>query len=366
MAVQQRATLEDVARLTGVSAKTVSRVFTHREKVSAATVERVLAAAQRLRFRPNSLARNLRRGGSSTTVGLMVGEFLNPFYYAIAAGIERELADNGFTLIVATTEDSDEGEQRVADTLLAQRVAALMLIPVSDDHSYLEGERQLGTPIIAIDRPARNLTADSVVLENRRGAREATASLIAHGHRRIAYVCNPASVYTQTERRHGYHDALTAAGIPLDDRYELLIDDPTVAPEDAIRTLMVLDEPPTAIFAGNNRMCVGALRVMKGMLDPPALIGFDDFATADVLDVTVVGHDPVEMGRRAGQLAIERMADPSAPATQIELPTHLVHRGSGERPPGDRTAHRHDAAQRPQPPALSARELATATSSVPL
>lgn len=332
MTVQQRATLDDVARLAGVSPKTVSRVYSHRDKVALPTVERVLSAAKRLRFRPNSIARNLR-GGGSTTVGFIMGELLNPFYYTVAAGIESELSASGFTLIVATTDDSAEGEERVADTLLAQRVSALMLIPVGEDQSYLEGERQLGTPVIAIDRPARNLVADSVVLENRYGAFEATASLISHGHRRIAYVCNPASTYTQAERVRGYREALAVAGVSDSQRWERLLDDPSVAPEEVIRELVSRPDAPTAIVAGNNRCCIGALRAIRDMDTPPALIGFDDFDTADILGVSVISHDPLEMGRRAARLTLERMGDPTGFTTQVELPTRLVPRGSGERPP---------------------------------
>ncbi|MFF2371409.1 LacI family DNA-binding transcriptional regulator [Agromyces sp. NPDC058110] len=333
MTVQTRATLQDVARLAGVSAKTVSRVYSQRELVSPDTVERVMSAAKRLRFRPNLLAQSLRRGGSSTTVGFIMGELLNPFYYTVAAGIERELADRGYTLIVATTDDSVEGEARVADTLLSQRVGALLMIPVGEDQSYLEGERQLGTPVIAIDRPARDLVADSVVLANRSGAAEATAALVARGHRRIAYVCNPASAYTQTERVAGYRAALADAGIAADARYERLLDDPAATPEQVVRDLLAQPEPPTAIVAGNNRVCIGALRAIRDLAAPPALIGFDDFETADILGVSVVGHDPMEMGRRAARLAVERMANPIGFTTQLELPTRLIARGSGERPP---------------------------------
>ncbi|MGN5734554.1 LacI family DNA-binding transcriptional regulator [Arthrobacter psychrochitiniphilus] len=331
--VQRRATLADVARLAGVSSKTASRVFSDKDKVSPATIQAVLSAAQRLRFRPNALARNLRHGGAPHTFGFVMGELENPFYYAVAAGIQSTLDDHGITLIVATTSESAEGEQRVADELLAQRVGALLLIPVSDDQAYLQGERQLGTPVISIDRPARNLIADSVVLQNREGARQATLSLIEHGHRRIAYACNPASVFTQKERLAGYHDALQGAGIPLDVRFESLLDDLNRAPEEVIRKLLAMEAPPTAIIAGNNRMCIGALRAMREMVHPPALIGFDDFNTADILDVTVVSYDAHELGRRAAQLAIERMVDSSAPPIQIELPTYLIRRGSGERPP---------------------------------
>lgn len=338
MNTQQRATLEDVARLANVSPKTVSRVFSQRDKVAPETVERVLQAAKRLRFRPNSVARSLRRGGVSSTVGFIMGELRNPFYYTVAAGIEKELAAEGYTLIVATTDDTPEGEERVADTLLAQRVGALLLIPVGDDQSYLDGERQLGTPVIAIDRPAGNLAADAVVLENRRGAYKATAALLAHGHRRIGYVCNPASVYSQRERVQGYREALRDAGITPDARWERLLDDRTLAPEDVVGELIAAEDAPTAIIAGNNRMCIGALRALRDVANPPALVGFDDFDTADILGVTVIGHDPAEMGRRAARLAIERMTSPTTAVTQLELPTHLIPRGSGERTPAERTS----------------------------
>lgn len=325
---QPRATLDDVARLAGVSRKTASRAYAEPEKVAPATIEKVHSAAKRLRFRPNTLARSLRRGGSATTVGFIMGELENPFYYSIASGIEKELAAHGLTLLVASTDDSEEGEERVADSLLSQRVGALVMIPAGDDQSYLDGERQLGTPIICLDRPATNLVADAVVLQNRDGAREATHALTAAGHRRIAYLCNPGAVYTQRERLAGYRQALEDADLPHDPQLELLSDDPEQAPEAMVAQILRLDDPPTAIFAGNNRMCVGALRQMRHMADPPALIGFDDFDTADVLGVSVVAHDPRELGRRAGQLVLERLEQPLGGPLTVELPTRLILRGS--------------------------------------
>jgi LacI family transcriptional regulator len=338
MTVQQRATLEDVARLAGVSSKTVSRVFTHRDLVAPDTVDRVLAAAKRLRFRPNPLARNLRRGGPTNTIGFIMGELSNPFYYKLAAGIERELAASGYSLVVATTDDTAEGEERVADALLSQRLGALLLIPVADDQSYLEGERHLGTPIIAIDRPARNLVADSIVLENHKGVFEATTRLLERGHRRIGYICNPASVYTQTERLRGYRDALAAYGISDSSRWERLADDLATPADGFIDDLLDQDDAPTAIITGNNRVTVAALRVLRDRHDAEtALIGFDDFDTADVLGVTVISYDPLALGRAAATLAIERMQDPAGFTRQLEMPTWLVPRGTGERPPAERT-----------------------------
>ncbi|MFT4281639.1 LacI family DNA-binding transcriptional regulator [Microbacterium sp.] len=335
MAIQQRATVEDVARLAGVSGKTVSRVFSQRELVAAETVERVLSAAKRLRFRPNTLARGLRRGGGTNSVGFIMGELSNPFYYKVASGIEKQLATHGYSLVVATTDDSAEGEERVADALLSQRIAALLLIPVGDDQSYLEGERQLGTPVITIDRPARNLAADAVVLDNRGTVREATERLLSRGHRRIAYACNPVSVYTQSERLKGYREAMRTAGVSDTSRWEMLEDDLHLRSVDLIRKLMNRDEPPTAIIAGNNRMTVGVLRALAGTpeAESVALVGFDDFDTADVLGVSVISYEPEELGRRAAELAMERIADPTGFIRQETLPTWIIERGTGERPP---------------------------------
>lgn len=334
MTIQQRATLQDVARLAGVSSKTVSRVFNHGDSVAPATAERVMMAAKRLRFRPNTLARGLRRGGGTNTIGFMMGELSNPFYYKVAAGIEQELAAHGYGLIVATTDDSAEGEERVADALLSQRIGALVIIPVSDDQSYLEGERQLGTPVVSIDRPARNLVADSVVLENRGGVLDATRRLLSRGHRRIAYVCNPASVYSQEERVEGYREAMSAAGITETAPWERLEDDRALPAEQVVRELLTSRDAPTAIICGNNRMTVGALRAMRALGDETtALVGFDDFDTADVIGVTVISYDPFELGRRTAQVALERMDDPTGFTRRLTLPTWIVERGTGERPP---------------------------------
>lgn len=335
MTVQSRATLDDVARLAGVSSKTVSRVYADRDVVAPETVERVLSAAKRLKFRPNTLARSLRRGGATNAFGFIMGDLGNPFYYKVAAGIEEELRASGHALIVATTDDSPDGEERVADALLAQRIGALLLIPVADDQSYLEGERQLGTPVIALDRPARNLVADAIVLQNREGARDATTRLLERGHRRIAYACNPADVYTQLERLRGYREAMAGYGIHDTSALEHLSDDRSVRGEQLVGAMLDQADAPTALITGNNRMTIGALRAFRARpdLDPPALVGFDDFDTADVLGVTVVSYDPVELGRRAARLALERVADPTGFTSRIELPTWIIERGSGERSP---------------------------------
>jgi len=237
-------------------------------------------------------------------------------------------------MLLATTDDAPGSEAIVVDTLLAQRVRALIIVPIAGDQSYLEGERQLGTPVVCVDRPAHHLVADSVVLQNRLGAAEAARSLIAAGHRRIGFVCSPAGLYTHHERLLGYRSALLEAGITDGERYERL--EPVFGPtaEESVRDLLAMDDPPTAIIAGNNRASTAAYRELYGRSPQVAFIGFDDFELADALGVSVIAYDTIELGREAARMALARLEDPSGPPRQVEIPTHLIKRGSGEIPPG--------------------------------
>jgi LacI family transcriptional regulator len=328
-----RARLADVARLAGVSAKTVSRVVSGHRNVSEETRLRVLEAAQRLRFRPNHLARDLRRGGVSTTVAFVMGDLRNPFYSSVAAGIESALAEHALTMIIAATGDDPAQEARVVGAMLERRVRSLLLVPIAVDQSYLDGERQLGTPVVCIDRPAHHLAADSVVFANRDGAAEAVRSLVAHGHRRIAFVGS--DVYTHLERLAGYRQALLEAGIPRSPAWERRDATTTSAAEQAVADLLSAPDPPTAILAGNNRASTGVLRALRDGDRRVAFIGFDDFDLADTLGITVVAHDPEHMGREAVRLALARHSDLAAPPSQAVLPVRLIRRGSGEvRPTG--------------------------------
>lgn len=327
-----RATLADVARLAGVSAKTVSRVVTNTDTVSPATRARVEAAVAELRFRPNHLARDLRHGAVSKTVGFVMGDITNPFYFDLGAGIERELAREGLTMVLTATEDDPTAEERVVGSLLSQRVRALVVVPIAADQSYLEHERNLGTPIVCIDRPPTGLDVDTVLLQNRAGAAAAVDALTARGHRRIAYVGSPRELYTNQERLTGYREALARVGIHDTARWERIDGDGREF-EAAIHDVLHQDEAPTAVLTGNNRASAALLRVVGTDRSDLAYIGFDDFDLADVLGFSVVAYDMRELGRLAAQCVLDRLEEPGAPARTIEVPVHLVARGSGERPP---------------------------------
>jgi len=329
-AAMSRATTADVAALAGVSLKTVSRVFGGGVGVSARTTEKVQRAAKELSFRPNYIARELRAGGISSTVGFVIGDLGNPFYSKVAAGVERVLSRAGLTMLLAATDDESRQEPSVVQSMLDRGVLALLLVPISGDHSYLQTENPAGVPVVAVDRPLSNAGSDVVVFSNKQGAVDAVRLLIDTGHRRIGFVGSPSGLYTHGERVRGYRQALDEGGLEWEADLEHT-DAPTVElAETATKELLELGSPPTAIFAGNNRAAVGVYTALRSQGARTALVGFDDFDLAAALGITVVSHDPVKMGATAAELALARVAErsPAKAFESVEIPTSLTLRTS--------------------------------------
>ncbi len=334
--------MTDVAREVGVTAKTVSRVLNDDGPVAVETRERVMEAVRKLGYQPNLMARNMRVGARDAAIGLVIPEMGNPFFGTVAGGIESAVRARGLTLIVGNSSETADLEQSLIATFLARRVSALMVVPsATSDHRHLRNERVAGLPIVFLDRPAVGLTADSVVSANREGARAGVAHLIAHGHRRIGFVGDvPAALYTRRERFQGYRDALEGAGLPFDRALVETGHDQEAAAQATMR-LLALDDPPTALFAGNNLASTGAVVALsRARRRDVALVGFDDLPLAECLDppLTVVAQDPARMGAAAAELVLARLDGDRSRARRTLVPTRLVVRGSGELPaPGSAT-----------------------------
>ncbi|WP_248959483.1 LacI family DNA-binding transcriptional regulator [Sphaerisporangium perillae] len=337
MSKARRATMSDVAREVGVTAKTVSRVVNGEGPVSRETRERVLAAMSRLGFQPNLMARNMRVGARDSTIGLVIPDMGNPFFGTVAGGVESVVRPRGLTLIVGSSEESPERERSLISTFLARRVTALLVVPsAGGDHRSMRTERSAGLPLAFLDRPANGLTADSVVSSNREGARSGVAHLIAHGHRRIAFVGDAPALYTRRERFQGYRDALAEAGIPYD-RSLVETGHNQEAAAEAVARVLHGRNPATAVFAANNFAATGAVLGLARMRRRDvALVGFDDLPLAEVLEpaLTVIAQNPAAIGQAAGELLLSRLDGDRSKARSVVVPTRLIVRGSGELPPG--------------------------------
>jgi LacI family transcriptional regulator len=239
-------------------------------------------------------------------------------------------------LITGSCEEDAERERELVLRLLRRSVDALLIVPASSDHRYLLPEINVGTPVVFLDRPPRGIDADAVVFDNVGGARDGVAHLLRHGHERIAFVGDPPSMYTASERLAGYRTALREAGIAPNEELVRVGSHDASAAERAARELLALpaDRRPTALFTANNRNTIGALRALRDGDGTMALVGFDDFELADMLPipVTVVRHDPEAMGRIGADLAYARLDGEDALPQRHTIACELVPRGSGELP----------------------------------
>jgi LacI family transcriptional regulator len=323
--------MRDVAEMAGVSLKTVSRVINAEAGVTPATAERVTAAIAELGFERNDLAASLRHGRSSSTLGLVIEDVANPFYSAIAQAVEAAARDRGFLLITASAREDAERERELVSALLRRRVDALLIVPAGPDHRYIAGASRA----VFLDRPARGIEADTVLLDDRGGARSAVEHLIAHGHTRIACVADDADLYTMRQRIAGHREALEAAGLEADPSLLTTGNSDVEAAQAAVARLLQLPagRRPTALFTANNRNTIGALHALPGAPAPVALTGFDDFELADLLGTTVVHADPFKLGEQAAALAFARLDGDESPPRTITIPTQLITRGSGEAGP---------------------------------
>jgi LacI family transcriptional regulator len=328
-----RPTMRDVAARAGVSLKTVSRVLNGEPAVHPKTRDRVLGAATALGFRRNDIAASLRRiGQSMETIGVVIEDVANPFYGGVLRGVEEVTRARGYLLITASSDEDAALERETLSAFLSRRVDGLIVVPAGTDHSYLAADMAQGTALVFADRPAGGLQADCVLGDNESAAAEAVRHLRGYGHRRIGFVGDDPDLYTAQERFRGYRNELRRARIPLDRALVRQgvrnVDAAYAAADDLIR----IADPPTAILTGNNRSTIGTVRRLRQHDRAVALVGFDDFELADVLDppVTVVTHDARSLGRAAAQRLLARLDGDTSPPRTIRLPATLIERGSGE------------------------------------
>jgi LacI family transcriptional regulator len=317
----RRPTMVDVAHRAGVSVKTVSRVVNNAPYVQQELIDRVLAAVAELGFRRNGIAHTLRSGRATSTVGLVIEEIANPFYATIAAAAAEVAREHDTLLITASSEEDPDREQHLLLDLCSRRVDGLLVVPAGGDHGFLRPEVQMGLPVVFLDRPGGGLDADTVLLDNRGGARDGVRHLLDQGHRRIAVLFDSLRVYTMRERVAGAREAA-----------DVVVRDGVRDPDTAARVVgEMLDaaDPPTAFFSTNNRITVGIVGELWRRGSDAALVGFDDFELSHLMPrpLTVISYDVGELGRQAARRLFRRIDGDRSEPQRTTLPTRLLQRG---------------------------------------
>lgn len=339
-----RPTMRDVAALAGVAIKTVSRVVNGVTTVDPVLAGRVNEAAAKLGYRPNLTASNLRRSdGRTATIGMLVEDAANPFSAALTRTVEDAARERGVLVLIGSLDEDPARERELVGALIDRRVDGLVIVPAGRDHSYLIKERHAGTCLVFLDREPQLLDADAVVSDNRQGAINAVDHLLEAGHRRIAYLGDRASISTAVQRHAGYRHALELAHLPVDEELVRHQASTVEAAIEATEQLLALPDPPTALFTSQNLVTIGASRALRtlGLHETVALVGFDDFPLADMLQpgVSVIAQDIEALGKLAAEILFRRLDGDQSPARTFTVPTRLIVRGSGEISIGE---SRHD------------------------
>jgi len=325
-------TIRQVAEKARVSPTTVSHVINNTRFVSKDVQRRVRAAMDELGYRPNALARSLRRG-ETHTLGLVLPDSANPFFAEVGRCIESAAFELGYSVILCNTEGDSAKEHLYLDVLSKKQVDGVIFVATGHQADALRVLlRQM--PVVVVDRDLPDVEVDAVLADNRRGGYLATQHLVDLGHRRIGCIAGPSNVTPSAQRVTGYREALFEANLPVDESLILRGDFHPESGWAAARNLLSRPDAPTALFACNDLMAIGVMRAAAetGRRVPAdlAIVGFDDIelATYTIPPLTTIGQPKMEMGRAAVKLLVDRICDRARPLHRELLPTQLVVRGS--------------------------------------
>jgi LacI family transcriptional regulator len=326
-------TIYDVARRSGVSPATVSRVLSGRRNVDPNLSEKVRAAVAELGYRPNGVARNLRRA-STNLWAVVISDIENPFFTSLVRGLEDVAQTEGYHVVLCNSDEDPAKEAAYASAVLTEQMAGVVISPSSSPDGVMQ-LHEARTPMVLIDRRVEGVEADTVLVDNEDGAAEGVRHLIEGGHSRIACITGPRRVSTAMDRLAGYRTALRTAGIRYQKDLVRYADFREAGGYAAMESLLELPEPPEALFVANNLMTVGALECLakRGLRAPDdiAVVGFDDIPWADLVvpSLTTVAQPTYELGRTAALLLKDRIASPGRPPSTVTLRT-TRHLGGAE------------------------------------
>jgi LacI family transcriptional regulator len=342
------ATMADVAKYAGVSSTTVSHVINETRYVQEDTRRRVLEAVDALHYRPNAVARGLTTKRTAT-VGVVVADIQNPFYAALVRGIENDLADRGYSLIVCNTDERPEKEVSYLSLLVNRRVDGIIIAPTGHPSDIYDALRNNLIPMVFIDREPPGQYGPVIEMDNVDAARQAVRHLISHGHRRIAILAATPERSSSTQRICGYRLALQEAGLPDDEDLVCRARRGLLAAQIATERLLQLPNPPTALLCVNETLTLGALAALRNSNEnglaslvpasssgeaasrPGAcLMSFDDTPWKAVFSprISVVRLPTSQLAHHAVRTLLAKIQNPQAEVENVVLQTELVERES--------------------------------------
>ena len=326
------AKLSDVAKLANVSTATVSRVLTNAENVTEKTRRKVLDAIEELNYHPNILGRQLRKMATNTIL-VVVPDITNPFFSKVLRGIEMLAMQNGYQVLLADTQNYIISETEYLNFLHYKQVEGIILLTTKSNQQLVK-QLSEDSPVVLACEYMEEAQIPTVSIDNISSARKITQHLIRLGHSRIAHICGPMDIILSRDRLKGYQQAIGQNHLELD---PILIQEGDFSYESGynlMNKLLALENPPTAVFAANDLMAIGAIKSIKShQLSVPqdiAVVGFDDIQMASIMEpaITTISQPAFEIGNKAMELLLGLMAKEQIVKKQYILEDQLVIRES--------------------------------------
>jgi len=324
-------TIYDVAKLSGFSISTVSRVLNSPYHVNEVTRAKVLAAIQQLDFVPKAEAR-ARAMKSTHRIGVITPFFTAPSFIERLRGIASSLTEKSYELVIYTVDSANRFESYLANLPITHNLDGLIImsLPLEEDKAAHLGEQQLET--VLIEYPIS--TFNTVEIDDVEGGRMAAEYLLHKGHSSLAFLgdtnLSENAIHPISRRLVGFRQALAKTGITLSNQYVRLAAYSQEQTRLAARELLALHDPPTAIFAATDFQAFGVLKIARSMgIRIPqdlAVIGFDDIEMAELMDLTTIRQHLNETGRIATELLLSRINDPARPVQHIHIPLNIIER----------------------------------------
>ncbi len=331
---ERMSTISDVAKLSGLSKTTVSRVINNHPYVSKENKEQVLKAMKELGYTPNPAARRLR-GQLTTTLGVIVPRIVNPFFSYLVNSIEQTAYNKGYQVLICQSNEDKEKELTFLNLLKTKQVDGIIMTAIENDWSVIEPFTNYG-PIVLCNEYVNYADVPMIRLNQSKGAYIGVKHLIERGHQKIAY-CTGGLFDEQgkdKDRNHGYQKALQEAGIVINPKWVFVNQHSIEDGKQVMKQILEMEDRPTAVFTGSDEIAGGIMIEAKehGLIVPDdiAIIGFDDQPLAEMLDpkLTTIRQPVDQMGEKSVEVIIKRLNNPEMKMEIYEMPIELVVRKS--------------------------------------
>jgi len=333
--MKKKVNIKDIANVTGFSIATVSKVLRNDPYVKDSTRKKILEVIKTTGFVPDEVARSLVMKKTTNFIGLIISDISNPFFSELTLGVEAEAKKRNCGVIVCNTHYDEKEERKYIDILIRNRSLGILLATPTINDPNISFLKNIHYPFVLITRKVENIDTNLISVDHFKSAKMAVNYLIQNGHKEIAHFTSPIKVYGFIKRLEGYKSALNANNIKIDEKLIIMNESSLKGGYESAETLFRKNKRPTAIFASDDLIAIGAMEYFKKMSykvpEDISIIGYDNIAISGIylINLTTVNQPKYEMGEISVKILLEQIeTTTNFKPIKCILKSHIVERGS--------------------------------------